>query len=630
MCRHSIADQLEMGDPTVLLHSWLRRLRSALAPGESQRHHPRRGCFRAATQRLNVEVLEDRALPSLNYAGSFPVGNLPQAVVTADFNNDGRLDLATANYYDGDMSVLLGDGGGGFGTVTNFVAGTNPVSLTVGDFNNDGHLDLATANKGSNDLSMLLGNGDGTFRAPVQIPTLAGPKAVAAADFNADGNLDLVYLGSSIEVLLGDGQGGFATRQQYSVSGRRLAVADLNADSRPDVVTTGGGFDGVVKVLLGNEDGTLRYTGAFATGGVPESVAVGDFTGDGVPDLATIGTWPHYMNHAVDLLPGLGDGTFAAPINTHSPIGLYLSAADFNGDGNLDLLATDDTYWSDSASLLLGRGDGTFDWPDFLQASGPTTVGDFNEDGYPDLAAAGDFDPVSQVSVFLNDGDWRPLVFVGGATVIEGNTGTANATITVTLSHPTSVEVTVDYATADGTATAGMDYLATSGTLSFVPGETSKTITVPVLGDRLHESNETFFVNLSNATNADIYYGQGVGTIFDDEPRISITDFTKAEGKRNKTTLFTFTVTLSAAYDQPVTVSYRTADGTATTGDGDYVAKSGTLTFAPGETTKTITIEVKGDSKREADETFYLDLFGLSSNALFTKNRGIGTILNDD
>jgi len=87
---------------------------------------------------------------------------------------------------------------------------------------------------------------------------------------------------------------------------------------------------------------------------------------------------------------------------------------------------------------------------------------------------------------------------------------------------------------------------------------------------------------------------------------------------------------LIAAYDQPVTMSYRTTDGTATTSDNDYVAQTGTLTFAPGETTKTITIEVKGDSKKEADETFYLDLFGNSSNSLFTKSRGIGTILNDD
>jgi large repetitive protein len=150
-----------------------------------------------------------------------------------------------------------------------------------------------------------------------------------------------------------------------------------------------------------------------------------------------------------------------------------------------------------------------------------------------------------------------------------------------------------------------------------------------VFGDRLPEENETFFLNLSNATNA-VIGGQGVGTILDDEPRISVSDVRKAEGKKNQKTLFTFTVTLSAAYDQAVTVSFRTADGTARTGDSDYVAWTGTLTFAPGETTKTVTVEVKGDSKREADEYFFLDLFGNSSNSLFIKNRGIGTIVNDD
>jgi hypothetical protein len=121
-----------------------------------------------------------------------------------------------------------------------------------------------------------------------------------------------------------------------------------------------------------------------------------------------------------------------------------------------------------------------------------------------------------------------------------------------------------------------------------------------------------------------------VGTVLDDEPRISIGDVGKAEGKRGKTTLFTFTVTLSAAYDQPVAVSYQTADGTATTLDGDYLARAGTLTFAPGETTKTITVEVKGDSKREADEYFYLDLSGRGGNALLTRKRSTGTSLDDD
>jgi hypothetical protein len=166
--------------------------------------------------------------------------------------------------------------------------------------------------------------------------------------------------------------------------------------------------------------------------------------------------------------------------------------------------------------------------------------------------------------------------------------------------------------------------------LTFAPGETTKTITVPIIGDRLPEPNETFAVNLSGPTNAIIADGQGVGTIVDDEPRISISDVSKKEGSGKKTTLFTFTITLSAAYDQPVAVSFRTTDGTATTGDGDYVGKTGTITFYPGETSKTVAITVKGDRKQESNEVFYMELFDNSSNSLFARSRGLGTILNDD
>jgi chitinase len=213
--------------------------------------------------------------------------------------------------------------------------------------------------------------------------------------------------------------------------------------------------------------------------------------------------------------------------------------------------------------------------------------------------------------------------------VTEGNAGAVSATFTVTLSAPSSEAVTVAYATENGTATSS-DFQAASGTLTFAPGETEKTITVPVIGDRLGEPNETFAVNLSSPANATIANGQGVGTIVDDEPRISISDVSKSEGRKGRTTLFTFTVSLSVPYDQPVTMSFRTANGTATTSNSDYVAKSGTITFAPGETQKTITITVKGDSKRESNEYFYLDLSDNSSNSWFSKNRGVGTILNDD
>lgn len=226
--------------------------------------------------------------------------------------------------------------------------------------------------------------------------------------------------------------------------------------------------------------------------------------------------------------------------------------------------------------------------------------------------------------------DDEPRVSINDVTRIEGNSGLTAFAFTVSLSVAYDVPVTVGYATADGTTTAGSDYQAATGTLTIPAGQTRGTITVPVNADRVGELNETFLVNLSNLNYGVIADGQGVGTIVDDEPRVSISDVTKKEGNGKKLALFVFTVSLSAAYDQPLTMSYRTVDGTATTSDSDYVAQTGTLTFAPGETAKTITIEVKCDNKREADEWFYLDLFGNSSNSLFTKNRGVGTILNDD
>jgi hypothetical protein len=222
-----------------------------------------------------------------------------------------------------------------------------------------------------------------------------------------------------------------------------------------------------------------------------------------------------------------------------------------------------------------------------------------------------------------------PQLQIQNASVTEGNTGTVAAGFIVTLSAASTKTITVAYATANGTATAGGDYQAASGVLTFAPGETSKTVNVLVNGDRIGEADETFSVNLSAATNATIFGGSAVGTIVDDEPHISISNVSKLEGGRGQTTLFTFTVTLSTAYDQPVTMAYRTANGTAQSGS-DYVASTGKLTFAPGETTKTITIAVNGDSKKEGNETFFVNLFGNSSNSYFSVSQGIGTILNDD
>jgi ELWxxDGT repeat protein len=222
----------------------------------------------------------------------------------------------------------------------------------------------------------------------------------------------------------------------------------------------------------------------------------------------------------------------------------------------------------------------------------------------------------------------RPALSISDATITEGNTGSVSATFTLSLSVPGVAPVTVHYATANGTATAGRDYTAAPGDVTFDAGQTTKTITVAVLGDRLPESAETFFVNLTS-TDATVVDGQGVGTIVDDEPRITINDVSKNEGNSG-TTVFGFTVSLPTAYDQAVTVQFGTANGTATVGDHDYQSQKGTLTFAAGETSKPVSITVYGDTRRESNETFFINLSKPSSNALILDNQGLGTILNDD
>lgn len=234
-----------------------------------------------------------------------------------------------------------------------------------------------------------------------------------------------------------------------------------------------------------------------------------------------------------------------------------------------------------------------------------------------------------QAIATILDNDNPPTVTISDRTLTETDSGTTEAIFTVTLSEASGLPITLNYSSADGTAIAGQDYTATTGTLTFAPGQTTQTIAVPVLGDLLDEANETFFLNLTQATNAAIADAQGLGTITDNDnpPTLTIDSPSLIEGNAN-TQQLTFTVTLSAPSGQPVTVNYTTANGSATAGS-DYVAASGTLTFAPGETRKTIALTLFGDTTYEPDETLSLNL-NTATNATIAGAIGTGTILNDD
>src|SRR5207247_1603165 len=234
----------------------------------------------------------------------------------------------------------------------------------------------------------------------------------------------------------------------------------------------------------------------------------------------------------------------------------------------------------------------------------------------------------SQPSVIVSA---PPTIAINDVTVTEGNGGTTNAIFSVTLSAASSQTITVDFATADDTATvADNDYVAASGTVTFAPGVTSQPVTVIVNGDTKFEPNETFFVNLSNPVNATISDNQGAGTIVNDDgqPTISISDVSQNEGNVGPT-VFTFTVSLSSASFQTITVNYATADGTATPARGASEPASGTVTFLPGVTSQPVAVTVNGDTKFEPNETFFVNLSN-PVNATISDNQGVGTIVNDD
>ncbi|MEP6902348.1 MAG: Calx-beta domain-containing protein, partial [Actinomycetota bacterium] len=255
---------------------------------------------------------------------------------------------------------------------------------------------------------------------------------------------------------------------------------------------------------------------------------------------------------------------------------------------------------------------------------GVNDVGNFN--GAATAPNSGSFNAIVTIN---RAATVEPTLSADTVGVLEGNSGTKNATFTVSLSPASDQTVTVRYQTANGTATAGTDYAATGGTLTFAPGETSKTVNVPVIGDTLDEPAEYFTLQLINPTGAQTVIPRGRANITDDDavPAIGITDATVTEGNSG-TTGATFNVSLSNLSGNIVTVNYATSNGTATT-PTDYTATSGTLTFAPGTTSKIITVPIIGDTIVEPNETFNVNLSS-ATNATIADALGIGIITNDD
>jgi len=424
----------------------------------------------------------------------------PAQVSVDDFNGDGNRDLAVANPLTSTAAVLLGNGSGSFARALNIQVGKTPFAILTGDYNRDGKRDFITSNADADTISVVLGKGNGTFQdVPAAIKTNAGPSQIVTADFNGDGILDLATSnagnsqdGNTVSVLLGRGSGRFASQKVATVGSDPLGLAagDFNQDGRPDLVVANFGVvpndHGSFSLLLGNGDGTFQPAVSFTAGDFPDSIGVGDFNGDGNPDVVVGNFGTGSGTPSVSLLLGDGKGGFGKPV-TIASLGsfdfvLQATAGDFNGDGKADVAYVTE---SRGLSLQLGNGNGTFQTPKTL--THPFSVfsyaaGDLNRDGVPDFAV----EEGGVIEVLLGDGrgnftsagvfsDGEPSGFSFVPSVVLGDfngDGLLDAAATDGFSNNVSVLL------GDGNGNLG------SGTL-FAGGSTKAAVSADFNGDLL-------------------------------------------------------------------------------------------------------------------------------------------------
>ncbi len=431
----------------------------------------------------------------------------------------------------------------------------------------------------------------------------------------------------------------YSTNATDLVTGAWTGVAALNFVS-PDTGTTGvkNGNSAGNRTALSNTIGSLsiangatfwiRWTDTDASG-ADDGLSVDDFslTPNGGPVAPTLS-----INDVSQLETNAGTTTFLFTVSLTAPAGPGGVTFDIATADNTATLADSDYVLNSLTGQNIPSGSSTYAFS--VTVNGDTAI-ESNETFFVNVtnvvgATPGD----AQGQGTIQNDDSPPNLTIADIAQPEGNASTATMTFTVQLSSPAPPSgVTFDIATADNTATtADGDYVANSTLGVTIPaGNSSATFDVTINGDTLFEGNDTFFVNVTNVTGANVTDGQATGTINNDDtaPAISINDVGIVEGNAGTQTL-TFTVALSVPAAGPITVDYATADSSATDADNDYEIASNTLTFIPSDVSETFTVTINGDTNVEGDEQFFVNLTNATGGATISDNQGLGVIKLDD
>jgi hypothetical protein len=526
-------------------------------------------------------------------------------VVTVQYSTSSGTAMAPADYgsASGTLSFAPGDT-------------TKPVPIVVQGDPTDENNETFTITL-SSPSNVTLGDATG-------IGTIVDDDGLPALSINdvsvAEGNAGTVN--ANFTLTLSPASGKTVTVNYATANGTASAPGDYTSTSGTHTFTPGQVTKTVTVVVKGDtvdeDDETLQVNLSGASNAnVADAQGIGTVTDD--DPLPSISVTDVGLTEAD---AGTQNATFTVSLSAASGRSVSVNYATINGTA-----AEPGDYTATSGTLTFAAGESTKTVDVPVRGELDTELAETFTLNLSSPVNATIADGTGVATITDNDPD--PTVSVGDVTVNEGNAGTTNAAFTVQLIASSYKTITVDYATAPGTAGAPGDYTATSGSLTFVPGETVKTVLVPVLGDTLDEPDETFDFVLSNPSNTSVVGGDGVATIADDDasPALSIDDVTVTEGDAG-TTQATFTVELSAPSGRNVTVEFVSVDGDATA-PGDYVVTSGTLTFLAGDTSKTVSVDVKGEGFNEIDEVFHVQLSN-PSNATVADANGDGTITNDD